>query len=62
MYHAKRYLNIVEKKDNDYFLANNLKNTDCVSVTISENWVIVDIINYSLPKGIKDDIRAMFWI
>jgi hypothetical protein len=57
---AVRYLTAIEKKHSYYFTQNNLKITDCV--TISNSPICsVHIINQTLPFEIKDDIESMFW-
>lgn len=60
--HALRYLHAVEKKYKEYFTMHRLKITDCVALKNSDNTVIVDITDSTLPANIKDDIKAMFWI
>lgn len=62
MDHAIRYLRAVEKKNKKYFKRNCLKIADCVSLMASGKMIIVNITNASLPKAIKKDIDAMFWI
>lgn len=62
MEHAVRYLHAVEKKYKDYFVKKRVKITDCVALTNSDNTIIIDITDNTMPANIKDDIKAMFWI
>jgi len=57
---AIRYLLAIEKKNQDYFTANNLKILDCVHV-LGKKLVSVHIINEALPDEIRYEIETMFW-
>ncbi|MBE9585454.1 hypothetical protein IM792_13435 [Mucilaginibacter sp. JRF] len=57
---AIMYLRAVEKKNSDFFIANNLSIMDCVHIR-GTALVSVHVINNTLPDSIVYEIETMFW-